>query len=80
MRARRCNRKYEFRCGLISITVILRDSFKFEKGCQLFVGVNDESFSVVAVRVCCEKPATSRINLRCTALRPTFLAKLKRPA
>jgi len=34
------------RCGLISITVILRDSFKFEKLCQLFVGT--ESLSGVA--------------------------------
>ncbi len=43
------------RRGLISITVIARDQFKFKKGCQLFVGSNDESFSVAAVRVSCEK-------------------------
>src|SRR5437867_5628321 len=43
------------RCGLISITVIACDPFKFEKRCQLFVGSNDEPLSVIAVRICCEK-------------------------
>jgi len=38
---------------------------------QLFVGADDESLSVVAVRVCCEKHATSRINVRWTAPSPT---------
>jgi hypothetical protein len=52
------------RCGLTSITVIVRDSFEFEECCQLFVGSNDESLSVVALRVCCEKHATSQINVR----------------
>jgi len=43
------------RCGLIPITVIARDSFNFEKRCEFFVGTDDESLSIVAVRVCCEK-------------------------
>ncbi len=39
------------RCGLISINVITRDSFEFEKRCQLFVRRNDEPLSVVAMRI-----------------------------
>ena len=42
----------------------MRDSFEFEKRCQLFVGSNDESLSVVAVCIYSEKDATGRINLR----------------
>jgi len=33
------------------MTVVARDSFKCNKGCQLFVSSNDESFSAIAVRV-----------------------------
>jgi len=51
------------RCGLISMTVIACDQFKLKKGCQLFVGADDEPVSVAAMRVCCEKHATSRINV-----------------
>jgi len=36
------------RRGLISITVIARDSFEFKKRCQLFVGSDDEPLSVAA--------------------------------
>jgi hypothetical protein len=39
-------------CGLISMSVIARDSFKFKKRCQFFVGTHNEPFSVVAMRVC----------------------------
>jgi len=66
----------EVRCGLISITVIAGDSFKFKKRCQLFVGADDEPLTVVAVRVCREKDATSRINVRWTAPRPTDALRL----
>ena len=52
------------RYGLISITVIASDCFEFKKRGQLFVGTNDEPLSIIAVRVCCEKHAASRINLR----------------
>jgi hypothetical protein len=34
---------------LISITVIVRDSFKLKKGSEFFVGTDDESLSVVSV-------------------------------
>ena len=37
--------------------------FKLEKRCQLFVGPDDEPVSVAAMRVCCEKHATSQINV-----------------
>jgi hypothetical protein len=50
--------------GLISITVIVCDSFKFEKRCQLFIGADDEPLSVVSVPICGQKHATSGINLR----------------
>ena len=42
------------RSGWTSITIIASHSFEFEKRCQLFVGSDDESLSVVAVRVCRE--------------------------
>ena len=51
------------RSGWTSITVVANHSFEFEKPCQLFVGSNDESLSVVAVRVRREKHATSRTNV-----------------
>jgi hypothetical protein len=40
-------------------TAIARDSFEFKKRCQLFIGSNDESLPIVAVRICCEKHAIS---------------------
>ena len=39
-------------------------TFEFEKRRQLFVGTNDKPLSVVAVRVCREKHATSQVNVR----------------
>jgi hypothetical protein len=36
------------RCGLISITVIVCDFFKFNKRRQLFIGVHNETLSVAA--------------------------------
>ena len=38
-------------CGLISVTVIACDSFKFQKRRQFFIATNDKPLSVVAVRV-----------------------------
>jgi len=46
------------------MTVITRDSFEFKKRCHLFVGTDDESLTVVSVRVRREKHATNRINVR----------------
>jgi hypothetical protein len=43
--------------------VIACDSFKLKKRRQTFVGTNDESLSAVAVSVCREKHATSRITV-----------------
>jgi hypothetical protein len=42
----------------------VRDSLKLKKRRQLFIGARDETPSVAAVRVGCEKYATNRINLR----------------
>jgi hypothetical protein len=44
--------------------IICRLTFEFKKRGQLFVGTNDESLSIVAVCVCREKHAASRISLR----------------
>jgi hypothetical protein len=38
-------------CGLISINVIVRDSFKFNKRPQLFIRRHNETLSVAAMRV-----------------------------
>ncbi len=51
-------------CDLTSITVIARDSFEFKKHCHLSSALTMNLFPSLAVRVCCEKHATSRINLR----------------
>jgi hypothetical protein len=39
-----------------------RDSLKFEKRCQFFVGGDDESLSVVAVCVCNPNRSPARIH------------------
>jgi hypothetical protein len=55
--------------------VIGRHSLKLKKRGEFFVWLNYESAAAAAVRVCCEKHATSRINSRRTAPIPTFFAK-----
>jgi len=39
------------RCGLISISVIVCESFKLDKRGQLFIRTHNETLSVVAMRV-----------------------------
>ena len=52
------------RCGRISMTVTVRDSFEFKKRGQLFVGTDDKSLSVAAMRVCNPNRSPVGIN-RC---------------
>jgi len=49
-------------CGLISMSVIARDSFEFQKRSQLFIRTHNETLSVVAMRV--SNPDCSPVRIK----------------
>ncbi len=58
------------------MTVTVRDSFEFKKRGQLFVGTDDKSLSVAAMRVCNPNRSPVGINRRDTAPAPTGFAEI----
>jgi len=61
---------------LILTSVILCDSFKFEKRGQLFIRVHNKTLSVIAVRICNEDCSPVAVHGCNAAPTPTGFAEI----